>query len=289
MKKAVIFLIILTGIFTACERVVDVDLNVASPALVVEGRVVKDSLALVRLHETGSYFQPDTQRCICNAVVVIQEDGAEADTLEEIAPGKYRSTALRGREGVHYHLRIFYGDELYESRSYLPPEPRIYSLTQRSFASFGDFGDSTDFDFGGGNGGSFLDSLPYFLFTNIFEDPDTSNYYMFRYCVNGEVQKGRYNVSTDENTDSDTLEYSPGPSALFFPGDTVSVRVFAIDEGLYTYFDMLSEVMNSNPFFSSTPFNPASNISNGALGYFAAMSFDCDTTIITPPDIPGGF
>ncbi len=282
MKKILLFLIIITGSFTACERVVDIDLNVASPALVVEGRVIKDSLALVKIHETSSYFHPDTQRCICNAMVLIREGSNETDTLEQTAPGRYRSKSMRGTEGMTYYLTILYKDESFEAQSYLPAEPLIYSLSQRSFASFGEFGDSTDFDFGGGDGGgTLLDSLPWFLFTNIYDDPETENYYMFEYYVNGEQKTGRYNVSSDENAQNDTLKYSPGPTALFYTGDTVTVRVYAIDEDLYTYYDMLNDALSSNTFFSSTPYNPVSNISNGALGYFAAMSYDCDTTVIS--------
>ncbi len=287
MKKMFCLSLCIIVCFTACERVVDIDLNEASPAMVVEGRVIKDSLALVELHKTGSYFRPDTQQCVCNAIVVIEEDGSGPDTLEQIAPGKYRSAAMRGREGSDYHLKVFYDDQVFESYSHLSSEPRIYSLTPRAFSSFGDFGDSSDFNPGGG-GETFLDSLPFFLFTNIYEDPDTTNYYLFRYCVNGEMQTGRYNVTADDNAENDTLKYSPGPTALFFPGDTVSVRAYAIDEGLYGYFDMLNDALSSNSFFASTPYNPVSNISGGALGYFAAMSFDCDTIIISlPPDIPG--
>ncbi|MDZ7797417.1 MAG: DUF4249 family protein [Candidatus Marinimicrobia bacterium] len=253
MKNILLFLIFVIGLFTGCEHVVDIDLNVASPALVVEGRVIKDSLAFVKIHETSSYFQPDTQRCICNAQVLIREGDNTTDTLEQIAPGRYRSNSIRGTEGMTYYLTIVYEDESFEAQSYLPSKPLIYSLSQRSFASFGEFGDSADFDFGGGTS---LDSLPWFLFTNIHDDPETEDYYMFEYYVNGEQKTGRYNVSNDENAQNDTLRYSPGPTALFYTGDTVTVRTYAIDEGLYTYFDMLSDALSSNSFFSSTPYNP---------------------------------
>jgi len=270
---------ILLLLFSACERVVIIDLNDAASALVIEGRVLKDSLAIVKIHQTSSYFQPDTQRCICGATVVIREDTAESDTLEQIAPGLYRSTTIRGREDHEYFLTVIFEEAIYEASSYLSPQPQIYSFTQRSFASFGDFADSSAFDFGGG---SLLDSLPWFLFTNIYDDPATTDYYMFEYHVNGERRTGRYNVSTDSNAKDDTLMYSPGPSALFFTGDTVKVRVYAIDNGIYNYFDMLNDALSSNSFFSSTPYNPVSNISNGAMGYFAALSYDHDTTVIMP-------
>ncbi len=278
MKPYILVLIVLSSLFFSCEQVVDIDLNEVAPAIVIEGRVLKDSLAWVQVRQTTSYFHPDTQQCICNAVVTIREDENTPDTLVHELRGTYRSTALRGKERSTYHLRVTYGNEIYEAEAYLNETPRIYSLTQRSFGSFGSFGDSSGLDFGGG---VFPDTIPYFLFVDLYEDQDTENFYMFEYCANGELISGIYNVGSDENARGDTLSYSPGPRALFYPGDTVSVRVHAIDEGVYTYFDQLNDALNSNSFFSSTPYNPLSNISNGALGYFAAMSADCDTTVIT--------
>lgn len=98
--------------------------------------------------------------------------------------------------------------------------------------------------------------------------------------VNGEMRSGWYFVSDDQNASEDTLRYSPGPTALFNPADTVTVCVYAIDRGVHDYFDMLNDALSSNSFFSSTPYNPHSNISNGALGYFSAMSSACASTVI---------
>lgn len=179
MKKYMLYAIIIVLFFTACERVIDIDLNVAVPALVVEGKIVKDEPAYVELHETSSYFRPDTQHCVCNALVLIRENDGPADTLEQIAPGKYRSSEIYGRTGANYTLEILYKDQVFAAGSFLGPEPQIFSLTQRTFASFGDFGDFSSFDFGDG----LLDSLPSFLFTNIYDDPDAENYYRFEYYV----------------------------------------------------------------------------------------------------------
>jgi hypothetical protein len=265
---------------------VDIDLNDVAPALVVESRIYEDSLAWVNIRQTTSYFHPDTQQCICDAVVLIKKDDNDWDTLQYVNKGLYVSTSLRGVVGSMYYLRIEHEEKIYESQSYMFDRPVIYSLTSRSFGSFGDFGDSSGFDFGGGDaGGGLLDSLPYFLFVNLYDDATVDNYYLFDYFINGEAREGSYIVGDDENADNDTLSYSPGPIALFNIGDTVTVRANAIDRQIYTYMDQLGDAVSSNSFFSSTPYNPLSNISNGALGYFAAMSYDTKTTIIIPEGI----
>jgi len=280
MKKYIVLFLAISALFLSCERVVNIDLNEVAPALVVEGRVYEDSLAWVNIRQTTSYFNPDTQLCICDAVVMIKENNNPWDTLEYIERGLYKSSTLRGTPGSTYYLRIEHDSQIYEAESYMYDRPVIYSLTSRSFGSFGDFGDSSGFDFGGA-----LDSLPYFLFINLYDDPAEDNYYLFDYYINGEPREGSYIVGDDENANNDTLAYSPGPIALFNIGDTVSVRANAIDRYVYNYLDQLGDAVSSNSFFSSTPYNPLSNISNGALGYFAALSFDVKTTIIIPADI----
>lgn len=284
MKKYFLYVMIVILLFTACERVIDVDLNIAAPAPVIEGRILMDTTAYVEMHETSSYFRPDSQQCVCNATVVIRKNEGPADTLKQIAPGKYRGSTIYGRAGETYILEVLYNDQVFSARSFLGPAPQIYSLTQQGFASFGDFGDTSAFNFGE----ELPDSLPSFLFTNIYDDPGTENYYRFEYYVNGEMRSGRYFVSDDENAVNDTLKYFPGPTALFDPGDTVTVCVYAIDKDVYDYFDMLNDALSGNGFFSSTPYNPHSNISNGALGYFSAASKACGSTVIvSAPFIPG--
>ena len=286
MKKYITLFLIVGALFLSCEQVVNIDLNDVAPALVVEGRVYEDSLAWVYIRQTTSYFNPDTQLCICNATVLVKQNENPWDTLEYFEKGLYRSSTLRGVPGSTYYLKIEHEGRFYESESYMYDRPIIYSLTSRSFGSFGDFGDSSGFDFGGGDGGGgLLDSLPYFLFVNLYDDAAVENYYLFDYYINGEPREGSYIVGDDDNADNDTLSYSPGPIALFNIGDTVTVRANAIDRYVFTYLDQLGDAVSSNSFFSSTPYNPLSNISNGALGYFAAMSFDLKTTIIIPEGI----
>lgn len=283
MKKIYILFILLALALVSCERVIQINLNDASPALVVEGRLLQDSLAVVQLHETSNFFSPDTQSGVNNAVVILHNDSDQTDTLNYGENGLYTGTWLLGEEETMYYLSIIHNGIRYEAQSYMYKQPEIYSITQRSFQSFGDFGeDSSGLDIGGSDIGGLLDSLPWFVFTDIKEDSSTQNFYLFRFCINGTTESGRYNVSSDENITGDTLSFSPGPTALVYAGDTVGVRVYTIDEHVYNYFESLNDALSSNPFFSSTPYNPVSNISNGALGYFAAMSLDCDTTVISP-------
>ena len=72
---------------------------------------------------------------------------------------------------------------------------------------------------------------------------------------------------SDENLISTTLQRS-----TFDEGSTVRVELYSIDEGTYDYFNTLVDVLQSSGMNSATPFNPTSNVSNNALGYFGAWA-----------------
>ncbi|MEA2078246.1 MAG: DUF4249 family protein [Candidatus Marinimicrobia bacterium] len=280
MKKLFYIFIVVVLAFTSCEKVIDIDLNLADPALVIEGKVIKDSLAQVLIQKTTSYFSPDTQHCVCDATVIIQEDDNTPDTLAHKGNGMYQSTSMYGKSGSNYQLTIIHDTEIYEASSYLPSEPHIYQLTPISIPAFGGFDDSTGFHPGGR-----MDTIPYLIFIDIYDNPSEENYYLFKYILNGEDVTAGYATSDDGNAENDTLNYMRMFSR-FYLSDTVKIKAYAVDRGVYIYFETLNDVFNSNPIFSSTPYNPHSNISNGALGVFSAMSFDCDTTVILP-QVPG--
>jgi hypothetical protein len=66
------------------------------------------------------------------------------------------------------------------------------------------------------------------------------------------------------------------------PGDTVSVETYMIDKAYYDFiFAAQIETTMKNPIFSGPPANVPSNISNGALGSFAACAVYRNSVINT--------
>ena len=86
------------------------------------------------------------------------------------------------------------------------------------------------------------------------------------------INKGRYRVVSDKLTDGDDMSISSNTKLK--PGDSLTVTLESIDESTFNFFNTLSSVLGEgSSFMSAPPENPVSNISNGALGYFAAYSF----------------
>lgn len=274
MKKAFLFISLALLALTSCEQVIDIDLNLAAPALVINGKVLPDSLVQVCLQETTSFFSPDSQRCIDSAIVIVTEDDLQPDTLLNRGYGQYISSGLTGKVGSTYNMKVLYDDMEFTASTYLPNAPLIYELSTVPLLSF--FGDDSSGSFFPPGGRA--DSVPNMLIGKFYHDPVDDDYFLMQYWLNGENISTPYDPISDASTDNDTLNIRVVSS--FFFGDTIIVKAFSVDKAVYTYFDMLDDVLGTSVFSASTPYNPHSNISNGALGVFSAMNMTLDTVIV---------
>ncbi len=70
---------------------------------------------------------------------------------------------------------------------------------------------------------------------------------------------------------------------VFEPGDTITSYLKTLNEDVYNYFFVLSNIAASGgPGGSVTPQNPDTNIEGGAIGFFSASTIDSVYTIIQP-------
>lgn len=275
MKKIFLFISLALIVLTSCEQVIDIDLNLAAPALVINGKIAQDSLVNICIQETTSYFSPDSQHCIDSATVIVTEDNNIPDTLINISYGRYSSKTLKGKAGSSYNMKVIYDGREYEADSFLPNTPHIYGLSTLPLLSFfGDDSSQSNFPPGGR-----MDSIPNMLITKLYQDPSKDDYFLMQYFLNGENISRPYNPASDASAKNDTLNIRIVSG--FYLGDTIVVKAYSVDKDVYTYFDMLKDISSGNIFSASTPYNPHSNISNGALGIFSAMNMSSDTVIVT--------
>ena len=257
-------------ILCSCEQVIKVDLNDADPAFVVEAIIYKDSVAVVRLTRTASYFSLEESEFIGNATINIS-DGNSSEELSYSGNGYYTGHTIIGTEGRTYQLEITYGGKIYTGRSYMPKGTHIISVDYVKDESVSIFNPDG--------------KTMFTIKTDFIDDPDKDNFYMVRFFLNGEILKDSYYVLTEKNavngsldisninsSDNDTIRFSEW---MFYNGGGAEVQVFSIDESVYNYFLQLNDILYwKRRFMPPNPYNPKSNISNGALGYFAAWSYD---------------
>jgi hypothetical protein len=263
-------------IFNSCEEVINIDLNSSDPALVVEAVICKDSVSLVRLTRTTSYFSPEGPEFFEDAVIKIS-DGSSEEELNYRADGYYIGNSIVGTEERAYRIEISHDGIIYKGISYLPPKTEILSLSytkDESQTVFNPYGKRI-----------------FFIYCEFIDDPDRDNFYMIRYILDGEVLKGSYYLVTENNAingyinnsdinsaDNDTITFNEW---MYYEGGEVEVQVFSVDESVYKYFLQLNDILYwKRRVMPPSPYNPSSNINNGALGYFAAWAYDSETIIV---------
>ena len=116
------------------------------------------------------------------------------------------------------------------------------------------------------------------------DNPDIDNFYMIRYIEDGEMLEKNYFLLTEHDAiggtfsnDSNIITFA---ESIFYEGGEVELQLFSIDESLYNYFKQLNDVLFwKRRVMPPTPYNPASNIDNDVLGFFAAWAYDSEIII----------
>lgn len=251
-------------IFSGCEKVIDVDLNEATPALVIEGNLSRyPEMAEVKISKTSSYFNNKAPgETVTGATVTIKKNGGESFTLSEVENGIYRSKRVALEDNSTYNLIVETGGKIYTASSKLHPTVHIDSLSYYYEDRFSFFDDG-------------------YVVQAYFTDPvDVRNYYRIKVYVNGKLKNETDNlfVFTDRFVDGQKLEISLR-EIDFLVKDTVVVQLISLDKKVYEFYNTFRELLYNNPG-SAAPANPETNLSNGALGYFSAYSFDLKSIII---------
>ena len=259
----IFYLLILTLLFSGCEKVIDVDLNDADPHIVIEGNLgYNPYLAEVKISMTSSYFDTLPPEKVSGAIVTVSNDFGEKYIFNETQNGIYQSKEIRYKIGETYRLSVEANGEKFEATSKLNPPVKIDSIKFYYEDSF-----------------SFFDA-GYYVNIYLFDPPGIKNFYRVKVSKNGVLKNSIDDlfIFDDRYVDGNSLEINLFNSP-FQQNDTVTVQLISLDQGAYEYFKTFGEVVNNNPG-SAAPANPNSNISNGALGYFSIWSSDTKSFII---------
>lgn len=254
LRHILIFLMIAacSGIFLSCQKVIDVDLNSSSPHIVIEGYISdQPGPYWVRISQTVNYNQPNTFPPVSGATVTLSDNIGNSELLTEFIPGFYMSSLMQGVPGRTYTLTVLSDGVTYAASSMMPSPVAIDYLLQNSFSFGMDNSKTVEVHFRDPAG---IDN--YYRFVEIKNGVQQQ----FMFLINDQLQDGNEIAST-LFADEDTLR----------TGDSVSVQLRSIDKNVYNYFRSLSQVVSSSSS-STSPANPPSNLSNGALGYFSAYA-----------------
>jgi Domain of unknown function (DUF4249) len=263
----IILLLISFLVFPGCQKVINVDLNQATPRIVIEG-LINDRRGpySITISKSGSYFNQPALPFVSGASIIITDNTGLNDTLKEVAAGMYITLKTRGLPGRTYTLNVISDNVEYTGTTTMPTHVNIDSLTLVKR-------DSPRFDFGGNPRND-----THFDIHCFFKDPEEKNFYRVKVFKNDSTNTENYRLYDDQYTNGSETELRVANATA---GDTFRIELLSIDKQTYGYYRTLEDLLFTNPFFGSTPANPNNNLNNGALGYFGACAVSSKTIIIT--------
>ena len=268
MKKLVYIILASFG-FIACEKIVEVDLPTEPPRLVVEGQITnQNSLWQIRLTLSQPYFDQEASKSVSDAVVrIMGTDGSDVllnhrDTGVYVSADNHQCIV-----GETYTLTVDYNGESYTASERLKNAFELDTLA--------DFFLPPDV--------SFFPSGIY-VFIQGQTDSTQDNYYIFKTYRNDSLisedldddlfgSVSLLNSFFDVNDIPGELARGLLPRPILTEvkdGDSVRVEQFAVSEKYYEYIaDLNIQQSRSGSPFDPPPANPSNNVGNGAVGYFS--------------------
>lgn len=260
----VIFSILFTIAFMACEEIITIDLNTALPRLTVTA-LVSDQPGpyLVELSKTESFFSSnDSFPPVHNALVTISDNAGNTEILTESAPGKYKTATLSGVSGRTYHLKIVAEGLTYDAFSRLPYPVKLDSLVSQKITAGGPHS---------------KESNDNYYIQCFFNDPaGSADFYRIESAfATTDTLASYYQIYSDEVTDGQRIIY-PLQRPTFSLGDTATVELYHINTANYDYYKTANNILRNKrgpmAAASAPQANPLTNISGGALGYFGTYA-----------------
>lgn len=253
----------------SCTEKVDIQLDESYTRLVVDGCITTDTMAhTIRLTTTSSYYYNQPAPAVSGATLAIT-DGNTIYPLTETRPGIYQTAdTIAGKQGHTYTLNISLQQEIggysdYSAVSYMNSLSTLDSVGLKFQPDWGDKG--------------FYEVKVY------VQEPPTVDFYRFMIYKNNELLTDtitEWFVTDDKFFNGSYTNGAPvaylnqrNPSERLEAGDIVTVEVDNIGKEYCTFiWNTQSEIRGSNPLFSGPPANVEGNISNGAIGFFAAYA-----------------
>ncbi|RXP57906.1 DUF4249 domain-containing protein [Lutibacter sp. HS1-25] len=245
-------------LLTSCTDVVDVDVPMATPKLVVEASIdwelgTMGNRQTIYLSLSTSYFENNKQNIVTGASVKITNNSTnQVFVFEDQNNGAYTTNSFRPVVNQSYSLEIIYNNDIYTATETLMPVVPIDFVSQSK------------------NQGFNKDALEVNV---LFTDPaQIENFYLIKFTSERILLPALFDIS-DEFTDGNQMNVFY-ESEDFEVGDAVNIALYGISKQYYNYIRLLIEQSSEGGPFSTIPAqlkgncinttNPAAN----AFGYF---------------------
>ncbi|HPE40340.1 MAG TPA: DUF4249 domain-containing protein [Bacteroidales bacterium] len=240
---------------------IELDLDSGESKLVVEAVITDQPGAhYVKLLKSVNFNEPIVYPLVEDVLVIITDNTGVVDTLQYTESGIYQTSKIEGVVGRMYDLKIIVENKTYTSRSVMPAKVPL------------DTNVVIDFQFG-------PTLLKYII--PVYKDPqELGNRYRFLLTVNGVQDKDILLFNDNVNNGQYNGQPLRSSDITIKQGDVVEVEMQTITDEIYNYYYTLNQITARGGGGGSTPANPPSNISGGALGNFSVVTTQTKTLII---------
>lgn len=255
------FLLMMALIYSSCEKVIDLDLKDAEPRMVIEGIISnRTDTQGVKISMSALVGNRNVFPGVEGATVMVKDDLGTELPLRDRGNGIYSIRRMRGAPGRTYTLTVLYAGKEYKASSTMPQVVPMDSVGITTTTVFGQVRKSA---------------------TLLYMDPaGLKNYYRFILTVNGQRSKNIFVGNDDFNDGKQVTRELVDFEVDLVAGDKVEIEMQSIDPVLYRYWVGLDENQNRGGA-STTPANPVTNWSNGALGYFSAHTQQIEAVTVS--------
>jgi len=261
--KNIIGVILIALLFTSCEKTVDLKYKGNQSRIIIEGNITNEpGPYFVKITKSISLPETANYPTIDDAVVTISDDAGNSETLTSQGNGMYSTASLNGAAGRTYTLTVKAENQTYTAQSTMPQRVPFDSVKVEKVVMFGE----TEYNL-----------IP------VYNDPVAKgNNYRFVLSVNDKLIN-QHLIQNDEikNDVGNTVRLEINDNDLKLKsGDLIAIKMQCIDKNVALYYTTLVLMADSGPGGGTTPNNPPTNISNGALGVFSAHTVETKSVTI---------
>ena len=271
--------ILATLIFSACEEVINIDIDQAPAQLVIDGLITnEDTTHTLRITRSVA-FNDNSSEVVADAVVEVSDNLGNVfnythnpEGYDSLMGYYFSDQKFSGQEYAIYRLNVMVDNQSFTASDTLRPITTIDSLSIKI-----DDDAVNDSE----NEGKIYQVILYAK-----EPQETVDFYYFKFYRDGILDNDSDNSGNvyvfDDKVLGSSLDGLPSP-VLFREGEVAGVEIYSLTREQFVYFTDLGNILNSDGgMFSPPPANPRSNISGGALGLFQVSGLNRASILITP-------
>jgi len=262
LKITLLFSFILS--ITACEKVIQLDTEQASPIYIFEGLITNQfQQHYIKIGKSLAFYETGENGKVSKAIVEVSDSEGNIWVFKENEPGLYLSEeAFEGKVGNTYTMKVEVDGKTFTAEDHL-----YYVEPIDTLVAFIDEEEQAD---------PYIEGEFWDFLTFLIEPQETEDYYLAQFFRNGERLDfdGEDIYVFNDFGISEQVNGVTSPS-YFAAGDTARVEWYSLSREAYLFYTSLSENLNSDGgVFDGQPSNAKTNISDGALGLFQTSAVD---------------